>query len=105
MDGAQLKILTLQGMSFSYPKRHIFAGWSHDFRAGLHILTMPWRGAVNNVVYKIGMSGRKMGNGEIFNETISTICSILQSTTIQFQGKRVWRRKDGECSSKQACLR
>lgn len=28
-------VLVVKDLSFSYPGRHVFAGWGHDFRAGL----------------------------------------------------------------------
>jgi ABC-type multidrug transport system ATPase subunit len=28
-------VLKVEGLSFSYPQRHVFTGWAHEFRAGL----------------------------------------------------------------------
>jgi ABC-type multidrug transport system ATPase subunit len=28
-------VLKVEGLSFSYPQRHVFNGWAHEFRAGL----------------------------------------------------------------------
>jgi ABC-type multidrug transport system ATPase subunit len=28
-------VLKVEGLSFSYPKQHVFTGWAHEFRAGL----------------------------------------------------------------------
>ena len=34
-DDAQSPVLKVQELSFSYPQRHVFSGWSHIFSAGL----------------------------------------------------------------------
>ena len=35
MDRALGTVLRVQGLSFSYPQRHVFTDWSHNFFAGL----------------------------------------------------------------------
>ena len=35
LDGEKTLVLTSRELSFSYPNRHVFAGWAREFRAGL----------------------------------------------------------------------
>jgi ABC-type multidrug transport system ATPase subunit len=77
MDSALGTVLTVQGLTFSYPQRHVFTGWSHDFRAGLTWVKGS-NGCGKSTLLKLLAGSLKPIAGEIEVSGISVMAQPLQ---------------------------
>jgi ABC-type multidrug transport system ATPase subunit len=77
MDATHPLVLKVKGMSFSYPQKHVFTGWSHDFHAGLTWVKGS-NGCGKSTLLKLLAGSLKLNAGEIEVQNISISEQPLQ---------------------------
>src|ERR1035437_8510885 len=76
-DDAQSPVLKVQELSFSYPQRQVFSGWSHIFSAGLTWVKGS-NGCGKSTLLKLLAGALKPIAGEIDVHGISIAAQPLQ---------------------------
>jgi ABC-2 type transport system ATP-binding protein len=76
-DDAQPPVLAVQKLAFSYPQRHVFTGWSHEFGAGL-TWVKGGNGCGKSTLLKLLAGALKPIAGEIEVQGISITAQPLQ---------------------------